>query len=290
MPSAKVSQQIVEVLGSWVGRAKVSQDVVEVLRAFTITPLTPLTDDATSMPIGAYGDECNTVGLDGSWTLRNIASVTGDGAKYPVLMDARGDAMTKAFIDPWVDLNIIAHIKDLTDAGGAIGICAVDDSGSGYGTSRYSDNNVYLWTLSGWANDQKNTPGISGSTLGDHWLHLQRLGRTQWHARFSNNGSTWSAWSNSYISAWNTPAITKIGILRMVASGSSQTVGLERFVVNPDLGGFTGGAMLSQNVVEVLAAIPAAAKVSQQAVEVLMTASGFAPAIDAGVRVHGYAS
>ena len=55
---------------------------------------------ASGVPLGAYGDECDTITPDAAWSLRNIASVTGDGSRYTFLADAAGDAVHRSYADP----------------------------------------------------------------------------------------------------------------------------------------------------------------------------------------------
>jgi hypothetical protein len=287
MPVAKVAQHVVEVLGAWTAAAKVSQDVIEVLQAYTApTALTPIS--ASSANIATDGDECNAGTLDAAWTTRNVPAVTGDGAKYSIAMDAAGDAITRSFTDTGQPISIMAHLKDLASGQPMIGICALDNSGNGMAFSRYNDSNTYLWFISGWSYSSTGGSIASTPTLSDHWLHLERAG-AHWRGRYSNDGSTWSAWSAMSIAS-NT--ISKIGILRAYGSGASQTLGLERFVSFADVSGFTGGVMVSQDVVEVLAAPTAAAQVGQDVIEILMSADGYdpPPGGDGGVRAYGYAS
>lgn len=285
MPVAKVSHQTVEVLQAITASAKVSQDIVEVVRAFTPpTALTPVS--ASSASLGSYGDECNSGTLDGAWTLRNIASVTGNGTEYSILLDAQGDAMTRSFTDTGLPISIMAHLTGMTDAQPMIGICALDSSNNGVAFSRYNNGSTYLWRISSY-NYASTGPGISSvPTIGDHWLHLMRDGSAQWKGRYSSDGSAWSVWTSL---DFDNRTISHIGILRAY-TGASQTIGLERFVCSADVSGFTGGAMVSHNVVEVLTQVPPVAKVGQSVVEILMTGAGADPPPSAATIGYGYST
>lgn len=289
MPSGKVSQHVIEALESWEARAKVSQHVVEVLQAYT-PPTVPAAISAASVAVGALGDECNSNPQDAAWNLRNIASVTGDGTKYSIYFDARGDAMTRAFTDTGQDFEIIAHVVGLGDGGsGMIGPCALDVNGTGMSASRHNDNSSYLWGVTTWAYNGTNTNGGATATLANHWIGLRRRGFC-WSMRWSNDGTAWSVWAGE---RFDNRVITQIGFMRSWDGGAAQTVSLERFVYGNggvDLTNFAGGGMVSQDVVEVLIAPIAKAVVSQHVIEVLINGAGTVPQIDAGVRVYGYAS
>ena len=171
-----------------------------------------------------YGDECNTVTLDPAWTLRNIPSVTGDGTKYTIPMDAAGDAMTRAFTDPAADFEIMIHGVDTTFSGGQIGPCALDASGNGVAFGPYGAGSSHLWVITGYAYASTG-PAAPAGAFADSWMHLRRVG-TSWSARWSNGGLVWSAWSSGLTDA---RTITQIGVLRPYGSGAT-TFELGRFV------------------------------------------------------------
>lgn len=279
----RVSNDLVEVATQRTAEVRVSADIVEAAFArVELSVLTPVTD-LGPMPIGAYGDECNSNPVDATWTLRNIASVTCDGAKYSFLMDADGDGLLKPFTDNGLGFELIAHIKDLTSDGDMIGLYALDSSGSGMGPCRYGGA-CTITRVNNYNTDVgQATANIGTPTLGDHWFHLRRLGKYSWYARYSNDGTTWSAWTSAYVDG---RTITQIGILRVYGDGGNQTVGLERFMsAQPgfDFTGFTGGAAVSGQAVEVAhAKVQAVARVSHDCVEV-----AFARMTDANLSAAG---
>jgi hypothetical protein len=181
---------------------------------------------ADLVPLGSYGDECDTTTLDAAWTLRNISSVTGDGHAYPLLLDAQGDAITRSFTDTGQDFEIMAHMYGLNNGGGMIGLCALDSSNNGRGFSGYNDNNTYQWALTNYAYASTGVAAGVAPNLPNHWLRLRRASNL-WTGYISNDGGySWNATATTSDSR----TIAKIGVLRAYTSGGSQTLYLARFV------------------------------------------------------------
>lgn len=130
MPVARASHSSIEVLGSRSGGSRVSHHAVETLGG-RISPTNIHT--GSTIALGAYGDECNTGTLDAAWTLRNIASVSGDGSKYSITLDAQGDAMTRAITDP----QIITAVEEYS-ASYAAWKALDGDSSTGWAATGYS--------------------------------------------------------------------------------------------------------------------------------------------------------
>ena len=181
---------------------------------------------ASRAMLGFFGDECNTVSLAAGWTLRNIASVAGDGMKYLALFDAWGDAMTRPFTDPAADFEIMAHLVGLTDGGGMIGLCALDAAGAGRAFSYYNDGTTYNWKITSYTYDTTGSLVPGTPAIPDHWLRLRRVSGS-WSGCYSTNGNAWSNWTTGNADG---RTITQIGILRAYFSGGSQTLGRGRFV------------------------------------------------------------
>lgn len=193
-----------------------------VTNPFDITP-----PAASRAMLGFFGDECNTVSLAAGWTLRNIASVAGDGMKYLALLDAQGDAMTRPFTDPAADFEIMAHLVGLTDAGGMIGLCALDADGTGRAFSHYNDDKTYNWTITTYSYAGTGSQIAGTPATSDHWLRLRRVSGSWSGCYWAAGGNAWSSWTGGNADG---RTITQIGILRAYTSGGSQTLGLGRFV------------------------------------------------------------
>ena len=201
--------------------------------------------DTTTVAIGTYGDECDTVTPDAAWNLRNISSVTGDGDAYSVLLDAQGDAVTRAFTDPAADFELIAHVTGMSERVGMVSLCALDANGTGVAFSDYSDNNSYGWLVYSYGYGSTGRSRIADvPTLGDHWLRLVRA-KNLWYGAYSNDGATW-VYTNDFTTDSRT--ITQVGILRTYSGGASQTIGLERFVYGAPRIDFSGSVASGERV------------------------------------------
>ena len=269
MSRATVTQQGVEVFHQIPNnKALVTQYGIEVFHEQAVSWDPVATESGSSASLGAYGDECDTTTIDAAWTLRNIASVSGDGSQYPIYMDAAGDAITRSFTDSGYETtnaSICAHITGITDAQGMYAICALDASGNGVGFARYNNGWTSVIKVVSWAFD--NWWGNAGTcALGDHWLHLQRYPNGIWSGRFSDDGTTWSSFAGTPI---DTRTITQIGVVRLY-SGAAQTINLERFISPVDFSDLDGVAV-TQYGVEVFHEAPSNAVVTQYGVEVFYT-------------------
>jgi len=251
-------------------RARVSQHVVEVLVPFSVAAVYAPTLVANTSDYGTYGDSCNSDPPDAAWSLRNIATMTGNGTKYTVTMDAVGDAVLRAFTDPAADFSMVLHITGLTSLQPIIGVCALDANGTG--RAFCGRDNVYsLFSVSTYAFSNWGARTASGPTVGDHWTEMRRVG-SSWSGRYSNDATTWSAWTTGDT---DSRTITQVGIICNYNDTLPQTVGMEALfywspsvnlsVVDP------ATAIVSQHVVEVLGSFPGSVQVSQYVVEVLLT-------------------
>jgi hypothetical protein len=163
-------------------------------------------------------------------------------------------------------LNVVAHLAGLTDIAGMVGVMAVDANGSGIGAASYS-NRFNAWILSTYSFSNDAGTEIGRAFAPEHWVHLRRSG-TIWYARYSHDGTQWTGWTSGYADGRQ---ITKIGVGRFYGAGSSQTLGLERFIWSSSDIQFVNfsGVLVCQDALEVLVKPQPVVRVSQDAIEVL---------------------
>jgi hypothetical protein len=166
MSGSRVSSYLVEAAVLGQADAWVSSYLLEAAIAFpsysAFSPCTPTLDP------GEYGDMCtSTPDIDAAWTLRN-ATASGDGSKYLIVLDAQGDAMTRAFAEP-----VVYTASEEYDANWAAWRAADGDPNTDWAANGYT---VGDWWKAEFANAQTLTSVTmqcrnSGETLG--YGHLE---------------------------------------------------------------------------------------------------------------------
>jgi hypothetical protein len=249
MPVAKISQHVVEALGSWTARAKVAQDVVEVLRAYE--PPTPFVSGSVNIPV-----------MTSDTAPSGVCSASSSyGATAPWRAFDYGNPA-----DGWGGIGWITN-------GGGTPAWLQYQFDSPVTIAEYS---FRAWWSDAYPGRTPKTWTFQGSSDGSTWVDLDS--QTDWVV--PNSGDYFAfpiaspasyAYYRLYVTANNGDWYVGVGGLRMYSYASPCY------------------ALVSQDVIEVLHSMVAAGKVSQDCIEVLMSGDGASPSGGSGgVKSFGF--